>query len=146
MAFCCSCGTELIDGAGFCTQCGAKIKNTNDNRSDSFIYTNEKQCPVCGELMPEDMFYCLNCGHQFCDEDEEFNDVVYRVQMLQGTWKNKWISLVLCVFLGVFGAHKFYEGKIFFGILYLFSFGLFGVGWLVDIIRLAFKPNPYKVK
>lgn len=146
MAFCSNCGNKLIDGAEFCTECGTKvsdIKNDYNERSSSIA---EKQCPQCGERMPDDMFYCLNCGYQFHDKDEEFDDVVHRVQMLQGTWKNKWISLVLCVFLGVFGAHKFYEGKIFLGILYLLTFGLFGIGWFVDIIRLALKPNPYRVK
>ena len=38
------------------------------------------------------------------------------------------------------------EEKIFAGIIYLFTFGLFGIGWIVDIIRLAFKPNPYRVR
>ena len=59
--------------------------------------------------------------------------------------KNKWVALLLCVFLGWFGVHKFYEGKILFGIVYLFTFGLFGIGWIVDIIILLFKPNPYCV-
>jgi len=29
------------------------------------------------------------------------------------------------------------------GLLYLFTGGLFGIGWLVDLILLLFKPNPY---
>lgn len=31
------------------------------------------------------------------------------------------------------------------GILYLFTLGLFGIGWLIDTIILLFKPNPYYV-
>nr|WP_313339992.1 TM2 domain-containing protein [Sedimentibacter sp.] len=65
---------------------------------------------------------------------------------MNGTWKNKWVSLLLCIFLGWLGAHKFYEGKLIIGLIYLFTLGLFGIGWLVDIIRLSFKPNPYQVK
>ena len=52
---------------------------------------------------------------------------------------------LLCLFLGIFGGHKFYEGKIGVGILYLLTAGLFGVGVLVDLIILLFKPNPYYV-
>ena len=52
---------------------------------------------------------------------------------------------MLCLFLGIFGGHKFYEGKIGAGILYLLTAGLFGVGVLVDLIILLFKPNPYYV-
>ena len=57
--------------------------------------------------------------------------------------KNKWISFFLSLFLGVFGAHKFYEERILLGILYLCTAGLFGIGILFDLIVLFFKPNPY---
>lgn len=144
MEFCKNCGNKIIEGVEFCTECGAKITVINDNEYSRTM--SEKKCPQCGEQMPEDMFYCLNCGYRFWDKEEELSDVIHRVQRLQGTWKNKWITLVLCVFLGFFGIHKFYEEKIFAGIIYLFTFGLFGIGWIVDIIRLAFKPNPYRVR
>ena len=62
-----------------------------------------------------------------------------------GRPKDKWISFFLCLFLGIFGGHKFYEGKIGAGILYLLTAGLCGVGVLVDLIILLFKPNPYYV-
>lgn len=57
--------------------------------------------------------------------------------------KSKWISFFLCLFLGVFGAHKFYEGRVLLGILYIFTGGLFGIGVIVDLVILFFKPNPY---
>lgn len=59
--------------------------------------------------------------------------------------KNKWIAFLLCVFLGIFGAHKFYEGRTVAGILYLFTCGLFGFGWFIDCITLLCKPNPYYI-
>lgn len=59
--------------------------------------------------------------------------------------KNKWVALVLCLILGIYGGHKFYEGKIFMGLLYFFTQGLFGIGWIVDIVLIALKPNPYYV-
>ena len=48
--------------------------------------------------------------------------------------KNRTADLLLAIFLGEFGIHRFYEGKIFTGILWFISAGLFGVGWVVDII------------
>lgn len=57
--------------------------------------------------------------------------------------KNKWVSFFLCLFLGVFGAHKFYEERILLGVLYLCTAGLFGIGIVFDLIVLFFKPNPY---
>ncbi len=57
--------------------------------------------------------------------------------------KSKWVAFFLCLFLGEFGAHKFYEGRVLLGIVYLFTLGLFGVGIIFDLIILLFKPNPY---
>lgn len=57
--------------------------------------------------------------------------------------KSKWVSFFLCLFLGPLGAHKFYEGKVFLGVVYIFTAGLFGIGIVIDLIILLFKPNPY---
>lgn len=46
-----------------------------------------------------------------------------------------WIDLLICYLFGCFGIHKFREKKIGLGVLYLFTFGLFGIGWLVDCIK-----------
>ena len=51
--------------------------------------------------------------------------------------KKKGIALVVCILGGVFGLHYFYVGRIGKGILYLFTGGLFGIGWMVDIIKIA---------
>ena len=59
--------------------------------------------------------------------------------------KSKWASFFLCLFFGVIGVHKFYEGKVGLGVLYLFTGGFLGIGVFVDLIVLLFKPNPYYV-
>jgi len=46
------------------------------------------------------------------------------------------IAWILLVFLGIFGIHRFYQGKILTGLLYLVSGGLLGVGWLYDLLTL----------
>jgi len=35
---------------------------------------------------------------------------------------------------GILGAHRFYVGRYGLGILYFFTFGVLGIGWLVDIV------------
>ena len=44
------------------------------------------------------------------------------------------VHVILC--LGTLGVHYFYVGKIGMGLLYLLTGGLFGIGWIVDIIRI----------
>jgi hypothetical protein len=45
--------------------------------------------------------------------------------------------LLLTIFLGFLGVHRFVVGKVGTGVLYLFSYGLFFIGWVVDIITVA---------
>lgn len=45
-----------------------------------------------------------------------------------------WTDFFICLFFGCFGVHRFRKKQIGLGILYLLTFGLFGVGWLFDSI------------
>lgn len=119
-----------------------------------------KFCKHCGGKIPEDAVICTLCGRQveemnkgaaaqpqiiINNDNINTNTNVNNNGGRGGREKNKWVALILCFFLGVIGAHKFYEGKIGMGILYLFTLGLFGIGVLIDFIVLLFKPNPYYV-
>lgn len=46
------------------------------------------------------------------------------------------LAWVLLVFLGVFGAHRFYLGKMWTGLLWFLTGGLFLLGWLHDLWTL----------
>jgi len=46
------------------------------------------------------------------------------------------LAWIFLTFLGIFGVHRFYQGKIITGLIYLFTGGLFLVGWLYDLYTL----------
>ena len=50
--------------------------------------------------------------------------------------KDWFVALLLCLFLGGIGVHRFYAGKIGSGILYILTAGVFGIGVLVDLIKI----------
>ncbi len=56
---------------------------------------------------------------------------------------NKWVAIFLCVTLGIFGAHKYYEQKLGVGFLYSLSLGFLGIGVFVDLIRYITMKSPY---
>lgn len=120
----------------------------------------QKYCKHCGQLIDEDCVVCPKCGKQVeelkqapTQQPTVINNVINnnnnnsasRVYAPRGKRKDKWTAFLLCLFLGYFGAHKFYEGKTGMGILYLCTFGLGSIGWIVDCVVLLCKPNPYYV-
>lgn len=117
-----------------------KVLEVFSNRATVYIYYDEdgtalsqlmKGTPVesCELEQTDDPYAIL----------EQEDDAAYK------TPKDKWISFLLCLFLGGIGAHKFYEGKIGMGILYLFTGGLFLIGAIIDLLIILTKPNPYYV-
>lgn len=43
-------------------------------------------------------------------------------------------GLLLAIFLGWAGGYRFYKGQKGLGVLYLLTFGICGIGWMIDVI------------
>lgn len=111
-----------------------------------------KFCKHCGQKINKDAIICIHCGRQVEELKGPQNPSIIinntnsngnQDYSYIGKPKNKWIALALCIF--TICGHKFYENKPFLGVLYLFTGGLFLIGWILDIIALLAKPNPYYV-
>ena len=112
----------------------------------------KRYCENCGGAVFKEAVICPNCGSQISDLKMEKNtsntQVIINNNIDNSVSKkkcDKWVAFLLCVFLGVLGAHKFYEGKIGLGIVYIITFGFCGIGLFIDIIVLLCRRNPYYV-
>lgn len=54
---------------------------------------------------------------------------------------SKRTRILVTIFGGWFGLHKFMDKKIGMGILYFLTAGLFGIGWIIDIIKAVSSSN-----
>lgn len=109
----------------------------------------EKTCLTCGAVMDKDAAYCPKCGTK-----QELGNTFAETQYSQdnhNTTRNnnntssesvgginaKWIAtLLLCIFLGNLGVHRFYNHKIGTGILMLITLGGFGIWTLIDLVLI----------
>lgn len=107
-------------------------------------------CDRCGATAPRGSEKCAYCGSFFVVRAQEPAPqptqppvVVHVYNTVQappdpyGPLKSRWAAFFLCLFFGGIGLHKFYLGKAGMGVLYLFTGGLVGIGWLVDLLVLA---------
>ena len=91
--------------------------------------------------------HCQKLGHGENNVVVPVRFIHIRLDIFRGTPFRLTVFLTLteflCIFLGFYGAHKFYEGKVGMGVLYLFTAGLFLSGWITDIFILLGKPRYY---
>ena len=121
-----------------------------------------KYCKCCGEQIHEDCVICPKCGRQVEEiKQKEREQIIINNSAsasaaasasaiggaIGANLKDKTTSIILCClgFFGLAGFHKFYEGKIVIGIIYLFTCGLCFIGTIIDLISLLGKPKSYYV-
>lgn len=91
-------------------------------------------CQRCGHELLPDAAFCAQCGEPVgVPEYAEHRAGRYE----EVSDRSRLIALLLCVFLGYLGIHRFYVGKIFTGIVWLLTGGIFGVGYVIDLILIA---------
>ena len=92
-----------------------------------------RKCPRCGEKNLSSQKKCAFCGLVFerlkyCSNKSARKEVIKfrkRNYIMTKDWPDdasKKVALLLCGFLGLFGAHNFYLGRFYKGITVLFGF------------------------
>lgn len=135
MKHCINCGTEIDDEAGVCTNCGVNqttsLEGPYEDRSE-----NEKYCVECGTLINKQAEICPECG-------------IRQPSHAAYTGSDKVAAGILAILLGGLGAHKFYQGNVKLGVIYLCFFwtGIPAVLGLIEgILMLIATDREYEEK
>ncbi len=133
---CANCGAQILNGAIFCGYCGTQVgqayqpRQTQQSNQSYQAYNQAfNQAYQAGPQQPPQVV--VNVVQPPVQPGVQH--VVYRDLPSP---KSRVVALVLCAFLGPIGGHRFYLGKAGSGLLYLFTGGLFGIGWVVDLLSL----------
>ena len=86
-------------------------------------------CTACGKQIHETAVSCPACGAA-----QQSRPVVSAIA--GATDKRILPAFLLCFFLGIFGAHRFYVGKVGTGIAQIFTVGGLGLWTLFDLILI----------
>lgn len=108
MKHCKNCGAEIADDAEVCTECGVnqrtRLEGGHGDRSVDDVY-----CVNCGELINKQAELCPECGVRQPSHGKSGDTD----QVAAG---------ILAILLGGLGVHKFYQGNMKNGVLYLCFF------------------------
>lgn len=112
MKHCQNCGAEIADDAEVCPTCGVnqgtKLEGSYEDRGPE-----EKYCVNCGELIYKQADICPECGVKQPTTGGGVGGSKDTDQVVAG---------VLAILVGGLGVHKFYQGNMRNGVLYLCFF------------------------
>lgn len=106
--YCRNCKKEVAEQAIMCVSCGVPPR------------AGKKYCQDCGAKTDPNAAICVKCG----------------VKLAQ-TGKDWLVTLLLCIFLGGLGVHRFYTGNIGMGVGQLMTLGGCGIWTLIDFILIV---------
>lgn len=128
-----------------CKDCGSRKYDKIDEHTYRCMYCGYTEEVYFDEEKPKKEQYSVNQvegDNKREKKPEEFEKEYYehkmKVQEQRRDFSRRFITFFLCLFGGIIGIHKFYQRKIFLGVIYLFTMGLCFVGYTYDIIKTAF--------
>lgn len=93
-------------------------------------------CSKCGSAIDETATFCPACGVAVAAIAA--GAVAQQIPARAYQEGYDWLTtLLLCLFLGKLGVHRFYTGHTWIGLFQLLTLGGCGIFWIVDIIFLV---------
>ena len=117
---CKNCGANNKEGAKFCEYCGTSLPKPQEPQAPVTVIINNNVGSTPEEKPQPQSSYTSN----------------YSLYDYLPAKKSKGTVFIICLLFGWLGMHKFYVNKSTEGVLYLLTFGLFGLGRIIDIIKI----------
>ena len=163
MAYCSNCGTPIIDTVKFCPECGAPVISASDtmtrqadsqqrqNNSDAYTNSTQNREPQQNQYSSQEQYSNQNQNqyanqnqysnqNQYANQNQYTNQNQFYDQSVQGpvSTKSRLVALLLAIFLGGFGIHRFYLGHTSsaIGMIALCVIGIITTAVVVGIILL----------
>ena len=112
--YCRNCGNEVSEKAVMCVACGTPPLAEN------------KFCYNCKNTTSPNASICLQCGVSLNNNSNKTEDA-----------KDWLTTLILCVFLGFFGVHRFYTKHTSIGVIQLLTGGGCGIWAIIDFVQIV---------
>lgn len=109
----------------YCSNCGKGVLRI------------ELTCDACGTKAAEGAGFCGKCGHTLGTGPLTCEHCGFRLVRDASPGRDWLTTLLLCLFLGGFGIHRFYTGHIAIGFIQAITLGGFGIWWIADIITIV---------